>query len=163
MTLPLLTSHQIPKHLDEEALRPFFDEFGPIIELTVIRDKNTKVHRGELIHFFLVSSSDRLLGCAFLTYALRQSAFRAIQALHDKVKLPNVCPLSPLPSPIHPQSSNPLQIRPAESHSERENKIFVGMLPKSVSEAGLHDMFSPFGQLKEVTADSSLQLICFRP
>jgi RNA recognition motif-containing protein len=57
-----------------------------------------------------------------------------------------------------PQSSNPLQIRPAESNSERENKIFVGMLPKSVSEAGLHDMFSPFGQLKEVIYSLSLSL-----
>lgn len=111
---------QIPKHLDEDALRPFFDEFGPILELTVIRDKATKLHRG----------------CAFLTYARKQSATRAIQSLHDKVKLPNAL--------------NPLQIRPAESQAERENKIFVGMLPKTVSELDLHNMFSRYGQLKEI-------------
>ena len=34
--------------MDEEDLQPIFDEFGPILELTVIRDKATKVHRGNL-------------------------------------------------------------------------------------------------------------------
>ena len=37
---------QIPKDMDEEALTPYFAEFGPIFELTIIRDKNTKIHRG---------------------------------------------------------------------------------------------------------------------
>lgn len=32
--------------MDEEALKPFFERFGPIYELTVIRDKATKAHRG---------------------------------------------------------------------------------------------------------------------
>ncbi len=44
-----------------------------------------------------------------------------------------------------------VQIRPAENHRERENKIFVGMLPKSFGETELHDLFSGFGELKEVT------------
>ena len=111
---------QIPRHMDEDDLRPYFVEFGHIVELTVIRDKSTKVHRG----------------CAFLTYARKQSAINAIEALHDIVKLPNAV--------------NPLQIRPAESQAERENKIFVGMLPKTITEIILHDMFARFGQLKEI-------------
>ena len=111
---------QIPRHMDEDALRPYFAEFGHILDLTVIRDKSTKVHRG----------------CAFLTYARKQSAINAIEELHDAVKLPNAV--------------NPLQIRPAESHAERENKIFVGMLPKTITEISLHDMFARFGQLKEI-------------
>lgn len=111
---------QIPRHMDEDALRPYFVEFGHILELTVIRDKSTKMHRG----------------CAFLTYARKQSAVNAIEALHDIIKLPN--------------AANPLQIRPAESQAERENKIFVGMLPKTITEIILHDMFARFGQLKEI-------------
>ena len=111
---------QIPRHMDEDTLRPYFVEFGHILELTVIRDKSTKMHRG----------------CAFLTYARKQSAVNAIEALHDVVKLPNAV--------------NPLQIRPAESQAERENKIFVGMLPKTITEIILHDMFARFGQLKEI-------------
>lgn len=103
-----------------------------------------------------------MLGCAFLTYAKKQSAINAIQALHDKVKLPNVSVYNTNISFILYyitfnfiltflfQAINPLQIRPAESPSERENKIFVGMLPKSISEAELLDMFSRYGQLKEV-------------
>jgi RNA recognition motif-containing protein len=37
---------QIPKNLDEDILQPFFEEFGPILEFSVIRDKTTKFHRG---------------------------------------------------------------------------------------------------------------------
>lgn len=111
---------QIPKDMDEDELRPYFSEFGPILELTVIRDKATKQHRG----------------CAFLTYARKQNASRAIQQLHDKIKLPNAV--------------NPIQIRPAESQAERENKIFVGMLPKTITELDLHNMFARYGQLKEI-------------
>jgi RNA recognition motif-containing protein len=32
--------------MDEDALQPIFEEFGQILELTVIRDKATKQHRG---------------------------------------------------------------------------------------------------------------------
>lgn len=36
------------------------------------------------------------------------------------------------------------------SQSERENKVFVGMLPKSLDEQDLYDVFRSFGELKEV-------------
>ena len=42
---------QIPKDMDEDSLRPYFVEYGPIFELTVIRDKATKVHRGFCFKF----------------------------------------------------------------------------------------------------------------
>ena len=48
------------------------------------------------------------------------------------------------------QSVNFLQIRPADYPSERENKVFVGMLNKSLSESDLEFMFAPYGELKEV-------------
>lgn len=51
---------------------------------------------------------------------------------------------------------NPIQIRPAESQAERENKIFVGMLPKTITELDLHNMFARYGQLKEVGDHSAL-------
>ncbi len=41
---------QIPKDLDEESLRLFFSEFGTVIDLSVIRDRVTKAHRG-MIYF----------------------------------------------------------------------------------------------------------------
>lgn len=65
-----------------------------------------------------------------------ESAFRAIEQLHDKIKLGNAV--------------NPLQVRIAECQVERENKLFIGMLPKTVDEEQLHDMFVKFGDLREV-------------
>jgi RNA recognition motif-containing protein len=32
--------------MDEDLLLPFFSEFGPVAELTVIRDKINQTHKG---------------------------------------------------------------------------------------------------------------------
>lgn len=111
---------QIPKDMTEEALRPIFADYGAIFDLTVIRDKATGLHRG----------------CAFLTYTTKEAADQALEALHNKVKLPN--------------AQNPLQVRPADVHTERENKLFVGMLPKTADESLLETLFAPYGKIKEV-------------
>ena len=65
---------QVPRDMDEDALRPIFEAFGPIVELSVIREKTNGTHRG----------------CAFLTYATRAAADVAVVELHNKHKLPNV-------------------------------------------------------------------------
>lgn len=41
-------------------------------------------------------------------------------------------------------------MRIAESQAERENKLFIGMLPKTIDEEDLHNMFAPYGELREV-------------
>ena len=38
---------QIPKHLDEHAISPYFTKFGPIAEITVLRDHRTFKSRGD--------------------------------------------------------------------------------------------------------------------
>lgn len=43
-----------------------------------------------------------------------------------------------------------LQVRTAENSSDKENKVFVGMLPKTVNEETLDKMFSPFGEIYEI-------------
>ncbi len=53
-------------------------------------------------------------------------------------------------SVITTQAANPLQVRIAESQAERENKLFIGMLPKTIDEEDLHSMFAPYGELREV-------------
>lgn len=45
---------------------------------------------------------------------------------------------------------NFLQVRFAETQVEKENKLFVGMLPKTFNEHELRQLFQPFGELKEV-------------
>ena len=91
---------QVPREMDEDALRPIFEGFGQILEITVIRDKISASHRG----------------CAFLTYENRKSAELAIAQLHNKRKLRN--------------ATSPLQVKPAAEGKfiEKEHKLFGACL-----------------------------------
>jgi len=37
---------QIPKEMDEISLRQYFEEFGPIVEVSIIRDNITMLSKG---------------------------------------------------------------------------------------------------------------------
>ena len=39
---------QVPKNFEEKDLRPYLEQYGPIHELSILRDKLTKMHKGGL-------------------------------------------------------------------------------------------------------------------
>lgn len=65
---------QVPRSMDENALKEFFEEYGRVYQLNVLRDKNSGVSRG----------------CCFVTFYKRKHALDAQNALHNVKTMPGV-------------------------------------------------------------------------
>jgi CUG-BP- and ETR3-like factor len=153
--------------LNEEDIFPTFNNFGPLKDVTVIRDKHTGIHRG----------------CAFVTYWSAVDAETAREALHDKLVFPGakrsaqVKPAEPsgmssnastsggfyntahdyrMPQEIHSAPMNP---------TDSENKLFVGMLSRTCDEQDVRTLFSRFGEIYDThlirNADGSSKCAAF--
>ncbi|KAI0224833.1 CUGBP Elav-like family member 2 [Lamellibrachia satsuma] len=114
---------QVPRSMDEDDLRKMFEEFGPICQLNVLRDKVTSMSKG----------------CCFVTFFTRKAALEAQNKLH------NIKTMSGM--------QHPIQMKPADSEkrSIEERKLFLGMLSRKCTENDVRMMFSPFGTIEECT------------
>ncbi|KAL1216512.1 RNA-binding protein BRN2 [Cardamine amara subsp. amara] len=112
---------QVPKHMTETQLLTLFREFSIVNEVNIIKEKATRASRG----------------CCFVTCPSREEADKVVNGCHNKTTLPG--------------ASSPLQVKYADGELERlEHKLFVGMLPKNVSEAEVLALFSTYGTIKDL-------------
>lgn len=112
---------QIPRHMNEIDLRKIFEEYGPVYELNILRDKFTKESKG----------------CCFVTYYSRRDALEAQNALHNLRILDTM--------------NHPIQMKPADTENRNDRKLFVGMISKTLTESQIKEMFLPFGPIDDVT------------
>jgi CUG-BP- and ETR3-like factor len=163
---------QIPKSMNEEDIFPTFNSFGPLKDVTVIRDKHTGIHRG----------------CAFVTYWSIADADMARDTLHDKfifagakraVQVKPAEPsgltnnaLSTLSSPAtgfyntgNEYRTSHESYQPTPNETDSESKLFVGMLSRTCDEHEVRTLFSQFGEIHEVhlirNADGSSKCAAF--
>ncbi|CAN8295775.1 unnamed protein product [Cochlearia groenlandica] len=112
---------QVPKHMTETQLLALFEEISIVDEVNIIKDKITRASRG----------------CCFVICPSREEADKLVNICHNKKTLPG--------------ASSPLQVKYADGELERlEHKLFVGMLPKNVTEAEVLSLFGKYGTIKDV-------------
>ncbi|XP_010244650.1 PREDICTED: RNA-binding protein BRN1-like [Nelumbo nucifera] len=112
---------QVPKDMTEAELLAMFKEVALVDEVNIIKDKATRASKG----------------CCFLICPSREEADKAVNAWHNNRTLPG--------------ASSPLQVKYADGELERlEHKLFVGMLPKNISEDEVSALFSKYGTIKDL-------------
>ena len=79
---------QVPKTFEETDLAMLFEPYGRIIDMTIIRDRRSGMHRG----------------CAFVTYERGEDAMRVVEEMHGKYRFEG--------------AAWPAQIRPAQGEVE---------------------------------------------
>lgn len=120
MTMKLFVG-QVPKNMEEDDLRPFFEKYGPLSSIKILRDRETKNHKG----------------CAFVTFENLDDAENAVHEMHDRVALAG--------------AKKEMQIKPVHNDDEKkfEKRLFVGMLSKSLTAVEIEEMFSKFGEITD--------------
>ncbi|CAF1595755.1 unnamed protein product [Rotaria magnacalcarata] len=112
---------QIPRTMHELELREMFEQFGPVFQLNVLRDKQTGESKG----------------CCFVTFFTRKAALDAQNALHNLRTL-NGC-------------HHPIQMKPADAENRNERKLFVGMISKNFDEQSIRSFFQTYGVIEDCT------------
>ncbi|PFH34442.1 RNA recognition motif-containing protein [Besnoitia besnoiti] len=128
---------RVPPTMEDDALRPIFEDFGDVREVYVIRDRNTQKHKNS----------------AFVKMASLAAADACIRALHS--------------NRILDQALGPIIVKYATGEAERlgmnslgmggeggggvdQAKLFVGSIPRTMSEDELRLFFQTYGTVEEV-------------
>ncbi|KAK6589794.1 RNA binding [Cryptosporidium xiaoi] len=124
---------RLPTNIDEEGLRKLFILYGKVVNITIIREKNTGVHKG----------------AAVVTMESIAQADFAIRELNSVKVLDEL--------------RGPLKVQYSVGESDRlgfetescipgvdQVKLFVGALPKNITEDEIRNIFSPYGYIDEI-------------
>lgn len=116
---------QIPRTMEETDLKALFEEYGPVYQLNILRDKATSQSKG----------------CCFVTFFTRKAALEAQNALHNIKVMPGM--------------HHPIQMKPADHNESKTGieyrKLFIGMIAKKMGETEVRLMFAPYGTIEECT------------
>jgi len=117
----------LDRNLGQEDVQKVFSEYGTVIEVKMLTDKATGKSKG----------------AAFVRFSSRSAGDRAIAARNNQL-LPGVYASRPIT--VKYADGDPA----AEVGVPGEFKLFVGSLPKTVTEIELREIFSRFGSPSEV-------------
>ncbi|CAG7727062.1 unnamed protein product [Allacma fusca] len=110
---------QIPFVWSEKEIRFYFEVFGRIYLVDIVRDRSTQQSKG----------------CCFIIYYSRKSAMDAQIAWHNSKKLPGL--------------SHPIQMQIAEKENQAERQVIIEMLSKKMQATDLCLMFNGYGLIEE--------------
>eukprot|EP01062_Namystynia_karyoxenos_P037004 TRINITY_DN2695_c0_g1_i2.p1 TRINITY_DN2695_c0_g1~~TRINITY_DN2695_c0_g1_i2.p1 ORF type:complete len:758 (+),score=182.48 TRINITY_DN2695_c0_g1_i2:84-2276(+) len=133
---------KLPFATTEDELRPHFEQCGPLAEVTIMRDKNR---------------SNQSKGCAWVVTRDEETAKRCIENFHNQTVFagqpgPLVvryaeggsAPVIPVPPPAPAQ-----QGKGGKGGNKRGRKVFVGQLPRTMTEHQLRPVMEQVGAVDE--------------
>eukprot|EP00668_Euglena_longa_P035697 GGOE01045866.1.p1 GENE.GGOE01045866.1~~GGOE01045866.1.p1 ORF type:complete len:659 (-),score=104.42 GGOE01045866.1:1160-3136(-) len=119
---------QIPTSMTEEHLKPIFDVFGTVVNIQIIRDRNTGAHKAS----------------AFVSYNTVSEAQIAIDNLHNLHVIP------PMTNPLQVKFAHVTEPGAQQTASPPGIKLFVGSLPREMTKEEVKEIFFEFGVVEDL-------------
>ncbi|CAN1270826.1 Flowering time control protein FCA [Linum perenne] len=116
----------VPKTATEEDIRLAFEKEGNVIEVALVKDKNTGQQQSY----------------CFVKYATSEEADRAIKALHNQHTLPG--------------GNAPIRVKYADGERVRlggaatDHKLYLFAINKQATEMEVEEIFAPYGRVEDV-------------